>query len=98
MLYNEYMAKCGKSLQELPEYPSDSMLMYLIQLCKLDEDVRELYRMEKSEIHTEASQLRLQLHAKSFKSRLEDWKASISPSMQQTCKSFVMFPVYKYYS
>ena len=84
MHHNDYIVQCGKSLQEHPEYSSDATLLYLTQICKLDEDVIELYRMEKSEIQTEAGQLRLQLHVKSFKQRLDDWRSSIPSSMQQS--------------
>ena len=86
MHYKDYLVQCGKSLQQYPEYPSDATLLYLVQISKLTEDVMELYKMEKKEARTEAGQLRLQLHVKSFKHRLESWKLSIPTSVQQTCK------------
>ena len=90
MQHNDYIVQCGESLQDCPEHSSDAMLLYLVQICKLDEDVVELYKMEKTELHTEAGQLRLQLHVKSFKQRLEAWRSSVPSSMQQSCKSLVI--------
>ena len=87
MQYSDYILTCANSLQEDPKSPSDAMLLYLVQISKLNDDIITLYEMEKTEIHSEVGQLRMQLHVRSIKQQLESWKASVPTSIQRSRES-----------
>ena len=59
------------------EFPSDLLLLYLIQIQRVAEEVHEAYYMQKIGGQPMLEQMRLQTHAKTFRSQLQGWKASL---------------------
>ena len=79
------MEQCASSLQEEPQYPTDTMLLPLVQLHRLAETADDLYRMEDPDCHSEFGKIRLQTHVKKFNIQIKHWLASVPASLRSSC-------------
>lgn len=76
----DYMLDCARKFQQDPEFESDELIYPLARLQKLVEEVRDVYRSEKS-VNVRS---RLHTHADRLMSHLELWKSSIPPNVQES--------------
>lgn len=74
------MLESAQMLQQNPEYESDCMLYPLVQLQRLAEESRDLYRMEKAT----SRRPRLHTHASRLMSSLAYWKYSLPVNLQDS--------------
>ena len=63
------------------EFRSDMSLLYLIRLQRIAEEVYATFHLDKLGSHLEMEQLRLQTYVRTYKSQIQDWKASLPPDV-----------------
>lgn len=78
------MAQCGASLAHEMEYPTDEILLPLIQLHHLAEESHVNLQIAGSNTQTQMSVARIQAHLSSFRGQLQNWKSSLSPLLRHS--------------
>ena len=72
--YSQYMAECGASLSKQAEYPSDNLLLPLVQLQNMADVYHDNLRVARYTVHTAANISRIQAHLNAFQAQLQHWK------------------------
>jgi hypothetical protein len=78
------MGKCGASLADEMEYPTDALLLPLIQLQQMAEENHKNLSMARGKIHSKEEVQRIQTHLSAFHIQLDNWKAGLSPMFEHS--------------
>ena len=75
--YSQYMAECGASLARETEYPTDSLLLPLVQLQNIADVYHGNLRVARYTVHTAMNISRIQAHLNAFQAQLKDWRQAL---------------------
>lgn len=78
------MGECGASLADEMEYPTDTLLLPLIQLQQIAEENHKNMCMARGKIQPKEEVQRVQTHLNAFRIQLDNWKASLSNTLQHS--------------
>lgn len=78
--YSEYILQCAKSISEAPEYPTDELVLPLIQLQQIGDEYHKVLRAGKDDGYSEGLLNRVGTHSRSFRKRVQDVRESLTPT------------------
>ena len=78
------MGECAASLVDEMEYPTDAVLLPLVQLQQMAEENHENLSMASGRIHSREETQRIQTHLNAFRIQLDRWKTGLSPVLQHS--------------
>jgi len=76
------MGDCGASLADEMEYPTDALLLPLIQLQQMAEENHNNLCMAGGKIQSREEVQRIRTHLNAFRIQVDNWKTSVSPSLR----------------
>jgi hypothetical protein len=76
------MSDCGASLADEMEYPTDALLLPLIQLQQMAEENHDNLCMAGGKIQSREEVQRIRTHLNAFRIQVDNWKTGISPSLR----------------
>ena len=78
--YSDYILQCAKSISEEPEYPTDELILPLIQIQQIGDEYHKVLRVARNENHGQGVLDRIGVHVRSFKKRMQDLKDNLRPT------------------
>jgi hypothetical protein len=78
------MGECGASLVDEMEYPTDALLLPLIQLQQMTEESHKNLCMARGKIQSREELQRIQTHLNAFRIQLDNWKTGLSSMLQHS--------------
>ena len=78
--FSEYVLSCAKSISEDPEYPTDELILPLIQLQQVGDEYHKVLQVERNEMHSQVLLHRIGTHVRSFQKKTQDLKDSLAPT------------------
>ena len=92
--YNEYLYSCARSLALEPGVPTDSNLIYQLELDRDAERVYDIFNYAETTPSQIMNDEQLQLYLNAFSSRIREWlirlPSSLSEKREQTSCSFIL--------
>ncbi|MCJ1402734.1 hypothetical protein MMC11_005955 [Xylographa trunciseda] len=80
--YTDYMTECCTRIKNDLEFPSDSLIPYMISLHHIGDQINDAFRSEDGDIPP-TSQPLVQMHLALLQSQLNEWKSQIPSSPNQ---------------
>ena len=78
------MGECGASLGDELEYPTDALLLPLIQLQQMAEENHKNLCMASGKSQTREEVQRIQTHLNAFRIQMDGWRHELSPMLQRS--------------
>lgn len=93
--WTSYLEECIRLLEDVKEYPTDSLLVFLTKVQLIDNQAVD---SASGYITGETNVLPAGIYSKILTSQLDDLKSSIPVELQSNCKSFYIPTVLLYHS
>lgn len=71
--YNDYMAECGRTLQNDHEYSSDEIIGHLISLRRIDDQIHDAFYSDEA-LDLPITDSRILMNLRFMETQMEEWK------------------------
>ncbi|EXJ78958.1 hypothetical protein A1O3_08458 [Capronia epimyces CBS 606.96] len=78
--HSEYILQCATSLSEAPEYPTDGLILPLVQLDQTGDDYYNALCIGSNESHSQGRLDRVDAHLRSFRKSTQEIMNSLTPT------------------